>query len=78
MFICEECHNEYGHLSGSYGRCEGCGKVADCYNCGCPDPWKHKVRAAMYDPENDPEGAKQADEYAKDSIVKSKSPVVSG
>ena len=42
MIVCEACHNkQVSHLSGSYGPCEGCGKVADCHNCYCSDPWDH-------------------------------------
>ena len=37
MFICESCHSksgcEYEHLSVSIGRCETCGKTADCHGC---------------------------------------------
>jgi membrane protease subunit (stomatin/prohibitin family) len=42
MFVCEECHSEPGHLSWSYGPCEGCGKINYCYNCGCRNPWRLK------------------------------------
>lgn len=39
MFLCEPCHKaafgEGGHLSGSRGPCESCGKVADCADCHC-------------------------------------------
>jgi hypothetical protein len=42
MFVCETCHYKpHSHMSGSYGRCEGCGQVAECHNCGCRDPWDH-------------------------------------
>lgn len=38
MFVCDPCHKEsqcdWVHLSGSYGRCEICGKSASCHDCG--------------------------------------------
>ena len=39
MFVCEKCHEADkkagcpGHFSGSYGPCEGCGKVSRCVDC---------------------------------------------
>lgn len=37
MFLCRRCHDETKHLSfKSHGRCEGCGKVADCIDCHYP------------------------------------------
>jgi hypothetical protein len=34
MFLCKRCHDpECIHFSGSHGRCEGCGKTADCVDC---------------------------------------------
>jgi formate-dependent nitrite reductase cytochrome c552 subunit len=39
MFLCEECHDNERcfHFSGSYGRCEDCGKTAGCVDCHNPD-----------------------------------------
>jgi hypothetical protein len=35
MFLCEKCHKDCGcfTMSGSYGPCEGCRKVANCVDC---------------------------------------------
>lgn len=34
MFLCTSCHDpQCVHFSGSYGRCEGCGKTAPCVDC---------------------------------------------
>lgn len=34
MFLCSKCHDpECVHFSGSHGRCEGCGRTADCVDC---------------------------------------------
>lgn len=36
MFLCPDCHNANGgclHFSSSYGKCEDCGKTADCIDC---------------------------------------------
>lgn len=39
MFVCETCHDDcckmafIEKMGGSYGRCEGCGKVTGCLDC---------------------------------------------
>ena len=35
MFLCNKCHDAKKHMDlfRSRGRCEGCGKVADCIDC---------------------------------------------
>ena len=37
MYLCDACHEKSGcdfvHLSGSKGRCEGCGFSQDCLDC---------------------------------------------
>jgi len=39
MFICKKCHDEAGykgfHIFISYGPCEICHEVTDCYDCQC-------------------------------------------
>ena len=52
-FECDPCHEiatgEVGsarHFSGSYGRCETCGRTAACTDCQCPGEWKKAREAA--------------------------------
>jgi hypothetical protein len=36
MFLCKECHEkecQFPHFVKSIGRCESCGKVAECVDC---------------------------------------------
>lgn len=54
MFLCKRCHDpECLHFSGSHGRCEGCGKTADCVDCLAykrkPKPKRKPKLDALFD-----------------------------
>lgn len=58
MFICDPCHKKSytcTHFSGSYGKCEDCGKAANCHDCDGSSPIerpkrKRKKKAAPANP----------------------------
>lgn len=48
MFLCNKCHDSKKHMDlfRSRGRCEGCGKVADCIDCHYAKCYTPKVTVA--------------------------------